>query len=67
MINLLYTATLTAVTAFFGVLVWVLMEKGAVTAAVAVSLIWFAFTVAFLTVAEKEKRGNDSSLLDNFY
>lgn len=67
MLNLLYTATLTAVTAFFGVLVWVLIERDAAAAAVAVSLIWFAFIVIFLTVAENEKRGANSSLKENLF
>lgn len=62
MLNLLYTITSTAVTAFFAVLVWYLLDQGAPNMAVTVSILWLSFMVIFTTIAEKEKRGSESTL-----
>lgn len=67
MLNLLYTVTCLAVTALFSVLVWYLISIGTVGVAVTASLIWVAFIVGFLTLAERENRGNDSSLFGSQY
>lgn len=67
MLNLLYTVTCLTVTAFFSVMVWYLNSIGEVSVAVVASIIWFGFIVGFLTMVEKEKQGNDSSLLGRHY
>ena len=63
MLNLLYKVTCLTVTAFFSVMVWYLNSIGEVSVAVVASIIWFGVIVGFLTMIEKEKQGNDSSLL----
>ncbi|MCM3705307.1 hypothetical protein M3205_06140 [Cytobacillus firmus] len=67
MLNLLYTVTCLAVTTFFSVLVWYLINIGAAGVGVVASNIWFGFIVGFLTMVEREKKGNDSSLFGSPY
>lgn len=67
MLNLLYTVTCMAVTVFFSVLVWYLIYIGAAGVAVVASIIWFGFIFGFLTMVEREKKGNDSSLVGSQY
>ncbi|UQX56129.1 hypothetical protein M5V91_11140 [Cytobacillus pseudoceanisediminis] len=67
MLNLLYTVACLAVTTFFCVLVWYLISLGESGVAEVASIIWFGFIVWFLTLIEREDRGNDSSLLGNQY